>query len=218
LRCAWQRLAVTRDPLGGVITIKVGGAALRQPEALDRIADAITRASRVAPLLLVPGGGVFADEVRAAEKVEGLSPSEAHWRAVRAMESLGELLVKAIPPACSVSSVSALQMALQHAQVPVLAPFDWLQATDPLPHSWDVTSDSIAAWVAGQIGSPLLVLIKPVGGPLERLVDAHFFQVLPAGVEATILAEPEVSELEQLLRARLAGRTHSPHQSRRELR
>jgi len=126
---------VTRDPIGGVITIKVGGAALRQPEALDRIADAITRASRVAPLLLVPGGGVFADEVRAAEKVEGLSASEAHWRAVRAMESLGELLVKAIPPACSVSSVSALQMALQHAQVPVLAPFDWLQATDPLPHS-----------------------------------------------------------------------------------
>ena len=38
-------------------------------------------------------------------------------------------------------------------RVPVLAPSAWLRAADPLPHSWDVTSDSIAAWIAGQAGA-----------------------------------------------------------------
>ena len=48
-------------------------------------------------------------------------------------------------------------------RVPVLAPSRWLREADPLPHSWDVTSDSIAAWVAGQAGASTLVLVKAAG-------------------------------------------------------
>ena len=39
--------------------------------------------------------------------------------------------------------------ALSAGHVPVLAPSRWLREADPLPHAWTVTSDSIAAWVAG---------------------------------------------------------------------
>ena len=35
---------------------------------------------------------------------------------------------------------------------------------DALPASWEVTSDSIAAWVAAQIGAERLVLVKGVDG------------------------------------------------------
>ena len=35
---------------------------------------------------------------------------------------------------------------------------------DALPASWGVTSDSIAAWVAGEVGAGRLVLVKGVDG------------------------------------------------------
>ena len=45
----------------------------------------------------------------------------------------------------------------------ILLPYCSLRRYDPLPHSWDVTSDTIAAWVAGKLGGDLLVL-KSVDG------------------------------------------------------
>jgi len=63
-------------------------------------------------------------------------------------------------------------------QVPVLAPYAWLRRDDPLPHSWQVTSDSIAAWIARTIRARRLVLVKPPGStPGPGSVDSHFAQV-----------------------------------------
>ena len=60
-----------------------------------------------------------------------------------------------------------VHLALKAGSVPVLAPLRWLRNADPLPHSWDVTSDSIAAWMAGEFGAADLLLVKPYrdGGP-----------------------------------------------------
>jgi hypothetical protein len=84
--------------------------------------------------------------------------------------------------------------------LPILAPYEWLRRVDPLPHSWDVTSDSIAAWVASAVGAKRLLLLKPVSHG-ERLVDRYFgcvrgtldVRVLGVGATAslpTVLASP----------------------------
>ena len=75
--------------------------------------------------------------------------------------------------------------------LPVLAPYRWLRDADPLPHSWDVTSDSIAAWVAGAVGARRLVLVKPPGAAGGDLVDAYFSRALPAEVTAEIVASDD---------------------------
>jgi aspartokinase-like uncharacterized kinase len=64
---------------------------------------------------------------------------------------------------------------------------------DKLPASWQVTSDSIAAWVAGQAGANRLVLVKEVDGlfaqwpaqgdPIARMTVAELAQMRPAGVD-----------------------------------
>jgi dihydroneopterin aldolase len=82
----------------------------------------------------------------------------------------------ASPPAAGASGALA-----------VLAPHAWLRAADPLPHSWDVTSDSIAAWVAGALGAAALVLVKAAGAAGDGLVDAYFARALPAGVAHLIV-------------------------------
>ena len=43
-------------------------------------------------------------------------------------------------------------------------PFDLLRRTDPLPHSWAVTSDSISVWAAQLVQAPRLVLLKSMDG------------------------------------------------------
>ncbi len=84
--------------------------------------------------------------------------------------------------------------------MPVLAPSAWLRANDPLPHSWDVTSDSIAAWVAGRVGARALALVKAEvaseGGSdsnVNGYVDPYFASAIPLGVDVTVVAPRGVS-------------------------
>ncbi len=77
----------------------------------------------------------------------------------------------------------------------MLAPYRWLRAEDALPHSWDVTSDSIAAWVAARVGARRLVLIKPVAGEPGSLVDPFFVRALKPGIEHLVLPVDSFREL-----------------------
>jgi arsenate reductase len=82
---------------------------------------------------------------------------------------------------------SGIDRAIDAGDVPVLAPHKWLRQHDPVPHTWSVTSDSIAAWVAGEVGASRLVLIKAPGAAGE-LVDEYFARALPPGVQHTVVA------------------------------
>jgi hypothetical protein len=165
--------------------VKIGGAALGLP--IDIPADGRT--------LIVPGGGPFADTVRDIDSRYGIGDDAAHWTAILGMDQYAFVLASLVRGATLVTS------APTGVNLPVLAPYQWLRAADPLPHSWDVTSDSIAAWVASAVGAKRLLLVKPVSQG-ARLVDRHFpcvrgtLDVRVLGVEAvgriqTVLACPE---------------------------
>ena len=66
-----------------------------------------------------------------------------------------------MPRAMVVTDATEMSTALASRRIPVLAPYAWLRRADPLPHSWEVTSDSIAAWIARAIAASRLVLVKP---------------------------------------------------------
>ncbi|TAJ45858.1 uridylate kinase [Methanofollis fontis] len=128
----------------GAVVVKVGGSCM---DAAAPVVEEILAAGR--PALVVPGGGGFADSVRA------LAPPDtpAHWMAVCAMEQFGWYLTSfGLPSTRSVTPPDAPA---------ILLPYIPLLEADPLPHTWEVTSDTIAAWVAGEIGAPL-VLVKSV--------------------------------------------------------
>lgn len=179
--------------------IKIGGALVREPGALDAAARAIVTAARSHRLLIVPGGGPFADAVRAIDRDSGLTADAAHWMAILGMEQYAHLLVGRMNGARLVACGEEIRAALDAAALPVLAPYRWLRAADPLPHSWDVTSDSIAAWVAGAVGARTLVLIKPVAGSVASLVDAYFARAVPAQLRVIAVVATDVGDLESLL-------------------
>jgi 5-(aminomethyl)-3-furanmethanol phosphate kinase len=164
------------------VVVKVGGSLLARREFFDAALAAVGSAASERRVLVVPGGGPFADTVRDVDRRCGLGDTTAHWMAVLAMEQYAHLLAEQFTTGALVTGPLSIANALAERRIPVLAPFRWLRETDALPHSWAVTSDSIAAWVAGEVGAPRLVLIKPPAGdravsPSATIGAGHFEHV-----------------------------------------
>ena len=177
--------------------IKVGGGLSATRGALPRVGRAIGEASRVTRLVVVPGGGPFADAVREFDRRVGLSADAAHWMAILAMDQYAYVLADYTPGSRLVSDLGQVSLALAANEVPILAPARWLRAADELPHSWEVTGDSLAAYIAGLLGAARLVLLKPVADGDDPLTDAYFLKTLPMNLEYRCLGLDSLGELPQ---------------------
>ena len=182
------------------VVVKVGGSLLTATDHFHSIVAEIAAAARHVPLLVVPGGGPFADVVRDTDRSLTLGDDAAHWMAILAMDQYAHAITSQLPDSVLVTRVEDIGHAFAGQRIPVLAPYAWLRDEDPLPHSWDVTSDSIAAWVAGQLGAQRLVLVKPAGASGPEIVDRCFERFLPPQIEATIVAADQIELLRSALR------------------
>jgi aspartokinase-like uncharacterized kinase len=181
----------------GMSVIKVGGGLAAIPHALDRVCAELSRASRDHRLLVVPGGGPFADAVREFERQVGVSSDAAHWMAILAMDQYAHVLAGRIPGAVLVDEPGAVGETVVLGRTAVLAPFRWMRAADILPHTWEATSDSIAAFVAGALDAARLILIKPTA--VGETVDAYFTTALPRGLPYSVIGYDRIEQLSQRL-------------------
>jgi aspartokinase-like uncharacterized kinase len=179
--------------------VKVGGGLLSRAGALDLVTKALTAFSPGRRLLILPGGGPFAGAVRTMFQRVKIGDDAAHWMAVLGMDQYAHALVDRMPGAVLVEDHAQITAARAAGRLPVLAPYRWLRAADPLAHSWDITSDSIAAWFAGTLNARQVVLIKPVGDDPKKLVDPFFLRTLPPGVEHLIVTPDDLTQLDVAL-------------------
>jgi len=189
--------------------VKVGGGVLSSVDVLDAVLSALHAAAQSHPILVVPGGGPFADTIRDVDRRLGLSDAAAHWMAVLAMDQHAYLIADRLASSALVTEPHEIASAIDARKIAVLAPFRWLLHADPLPHSWDVTSDSIAAWVAGRVGAQRLILVKPRGvDPSTAAVDPYFARALPAGVSSLIVAVDRIDALRAALNQHKGHKGH----------
>jgi aspartokinase-like uncharacterized kinase len=138
--------------------IKVGGSLLGSPE-LERWLEIFVKFSD-GHIIIVPGGGVFADAVRESQKVSKISDACAHRLAVLAMDQFGLLLANMNPGlAIARTPMEIDERTWQHRAI-VWLPSTMVLADDSIPKTWDVTSDSIAAWLAEKLDAKYLILLK----------------------------------------------------------
>jgi aspartokinase-like uncharacterized kinase len=168
--------------------VKVGGGLGRGAgdDAVRALCATLGELGERHPLLVVPGGAWFADAVREADRRFALPASISHRMAVLGMEQFGWLLSELIPGA-----ERSTEPRARAGRTTVLLP--GALALDALPASWQVTSDSIAAWVAGEAGAGRLVLVKeveglfvdwpPRGEPLASVTVAELAALRPGGVD-----------------------------------
>jgi len=183
-------------PAAGLIVIKIGGGLSQIPGALDRTCAAVARAARGHRVLILPGGGPLADAVREFDHFVGVSSDAAHWMAILAMDQYAHVLADRLPGAVLVDEPGAVSEAVERGEMAVLAPSRWIRSADVLPHTWEVTSDSIAAFVAGALDATRLILIKPASD-LADPVDPHFATTLPAGLPYLVIGCDRLEELTQ---------------------
>ena len=158
--------------------VKLGGGLLAHEGSLDTVLNVLADVAADEPLLIIPGGGPFADAVRDQDARLTLTDDAAHWMAVLGMDQYAHLIASRMPRAVLVTDATEMSTALASRRIPVLAPYAWLRRADPLPHSWEVTSDSIAAWIARAIAASRLVLVKPPDAEANTdLVDGYFERV-----------------------------------------
>lgn len=150
-----QPVALKQRP----VVVKLGGSVVRSPE-LPAWLDAV--ASSPLPIVIVPGGGALADEVRAAQARLGFGDGAAHRMALLAMDQLA-WAVAGLRAGFEVGDTEeALCASLDRGRVAVWAPYSLVAGRSDIPQSWTVTSDSLALWLARRLGAECCYVIKSI--------------------------------------------------------
>jgi len=209
-----------------VTVVKLGGGLARErgDNALRAWCAALGTAARRYPVLVVPGGGRFADAVRAEDRRFGLRASTSHRMAVLAMDQFGLVLADLVPRAATCRDLTDVAAPTEQGHAAILLPAALVLSANDLPESWEVTSDSIATWIAGRADARRVVLVKGVEAlyardpsePIAHLtpqrlaelqragqaggVDGHLASVLQStGVEAWVIGGDDPGRLLELL-------------------
>jgi aspartokinase-like uncharacterized kinase len=195
--------------------VKLGGSHAFSEHLADWVAAIAGCAGDV---VVVPGGGPFADAVREAQPKIGFDDDAAHHMALLAMEQYGCALASLNGRFVLAASADALVRALDARQVPVWMPARMALAAADIAASWDITSDSLAAWLAGQLNARQLLLVKHVslGAAMAALpdliargiVDQAFAEFLKtANIPAAVLGPADHTRLAEIIKRGSAAGT-----------
>ncbi|MCS6877803.1 MAG: hypothetical protein RMK73_11595 [Geminicoccaceae bacterium] len=142
--------------------VKLGGSLAGSPR-LDPWLRAIAEAPE--PRLLVPGGGPFADAVRALQPRLGFDDRVAHGAAVLAMQQYALWLAAREPRLVPVEREEEIARAARAGRAMLWLPWAMAGRDATIEASWRITSDSLALLLAIRLGVPELLLVKAAALP-----------------------------------------------------
>lgn len=140
-----------------MLTVKLGGS-LYDTLELKQWLNALANHSQNQAIIIVPGGGPFADQVRTAQSRYNFDDRHAHHMAILAMAQFA-ILIAAMEPQCQFFHYPN-DANHQATGLSVWLPDNNLLSVKELPHSWEVTSDSLALWLSQQLDVDELIIVK----------------------------------------------------------
>lgn len=142
--------------------LKIGGSLIRskEPDILRNLLNKLNLLSDNFKLILLAGGGESANLIRSFDKNLNLTTTNAHFSAIAAMEQNSYILQNLLPKAKPLREI----ITLAKSNLIIFYPYQYFISKDPLPHSWDVTSDSIALHLSQKLNIENLILVKNVDG------------------------------------------------------
>jgi hypothetical protein len=192
--------------------VKLGGS-LSKSKRLQSILNLVAAAR--AKVVIVPGGGAFADAVRKAQADLGFSEKAAHRMALLAMHQTGLMLAAFKPRLEPAETLAAIKRVLARGAIPVWLPYKLTAGDKRVPADWTATSDALAARLAERLGRTPVVLVKSCrvarGASIAALtragiVDAAFGSIVArARLPWRVLGAGDEVELASLLKVRASG-------------
>jgi aspartokinase-like uncharacterized kinase len=193
--------------------VKIGGSLARDP-SLPRWLALLGK--RPGGIVVVPGGGGFVAQVRSAQAQWRFDDRVAHNMAVLGMVQYAMLLHALCATLTPADSESAVREVVGDGGVALWRPFDLLRRQADELTTWDVTSDSLAAWLARRLDAQCLALVKacaiPAGLSFQEyaqagIVDRRFGEfVRHAAYRVELLGKGELTRMDELLQASRSAR------------
>ncbi len=142
--------------------VKVGGSLINHAESVMSVLKEYE-------VLIVPGGGIFADTVRDVHSRYHISQKAAHIMAIAAMDQYGHLLadIAKLPTLDSLNSNTHTPASTPAVPV-VFLPYKYLLKNDPFKPSWDITSDTISCHIAKESRAEKFVILTDVKGIIKN--------------------------------------------------
>lgn len=162
--------------------VKIGGSLQGSRHLQDWLDTLLERGK--GKVVIVAGGGDYADRVRRDQRLYNLDDLSAHRRAIQATEEFARDMQQICPALILADSIDAIRACLSREELPVWLPSAMMLDNVDLPASWEVTSDSMAAWLANELGFEGLFLVKSTALPADhgslmslseaQMIDAYF--------------------------------------------
>ncbi|MFO1166804.1 MAG: uridylate kinase [Rhodoblastus sp.] len=134
-------------------------------------------------LVIAPGGGPFGAAARAAAQALELNAVAAQKISVMAMDQYAVAIAAVRPSPVIAATEEQLRTAIAARRIAVWTPTRMASAATDIPATSEISSDSLAAWLAGKLGAAHLLLIEDVDPPSpvstawlakRAMVDARF--------------------------------------------
>jgi len=174
------------------VIVKIGGSLFDLPYLGAHLVRYLAKLN-TSDVLVVPGGGSTTDLVRSWDRTFQLGEERSHWLALRGLALSAHFLASLLPRADVIAQLED-RLALAAAGVtPIVDMYAWARADeaspDHLPHSWDVTSDSLAVRLALVSEAAELIVLKSVDfsgqdwqqAAAADIVDPFFPEIMERG-------------------------------------
>lgn len=162
------------------VVVKVGGSLFDRPRLGPQLQRWLAHLQE-SSAILVPGGGVRAEVVRVIDRQQQLGEDASHWLALQAMALNARMLAEILPAGQVTETLGGCVALWQAGRVPILDGYAFARADEgqpgALPHSWDVTSDSVALRVASVANAGRVILLKSA----DLAADGDWLQASRAG-------------------------------------
>ena len=135
--------------------------------------------------LFVIGGGEFANLIRKYDVEIGFSQDVTHETAIDSMDILAKLLNDKLAFTEISYTIEEANRISDSNKIPIMICSEILKENEPFKHSWDVTSDSIAAYIASLLDAKLLIATNVNG----------IYTKDPSLSGAELISEIDVNEL-----------------------
>ena len=132
--------------------VKIGGSLF--PDYAINLAKQLENTNS----LIILGGGDFANLIRKYDSEIHFSQETNHWTAIDCMDIIAKLVDDKVDSAKLAYTIDEANEISDEGFTPIFIVSEFLRKEDPFECSWDVTSDSIAAYVAHLLNANLLIV------------------------------------------------------------
>ncbi|MEE3491076.1 MAG: delta 1-pyrroline-5-carboxylate synthetase [Methanobrevibacter sp.] len=137
--------------------VKIGGSLF--PKYAIELAKRLENTNSV----IILGGGEFANLIRRYDEEMSFSDEANHWTAIDCMDIIAKLVCDKVDSCKLAYSIEDVYNISDEGFTPIFIVSQFLRENDPFECSWDVTSDSIAAYVAHLLNANLLIVTNVNG-------------------------------------------------------